>query len=1285
MKKLISLALAAAMSLSFVSPLSTLVYAEELPQATQTEQDVATDENADPDAEPAAEDENDTPAATAPVQSAPAQAPAAPQQDAPQDDAVAQAAALFTALPTADEAAAMSAGDLQAVMEQTTEALNAFDALSLEDSEAFLAEYGALYEAVANDLMAVLLSADDKDASDLSLQPMEQTDDVYLTLSGYTVDELKNFPVDDIPDMLTDAMGNPLEIDDSYTGAWFYFVDDDVDESHTLGAGETVDLWDYTYTAEEYDYYQIYTTYNLCLVLGDGGQMNDGNSHRYLIEVELFNSDTVSYFYMYPSLNRDGDKSYNPTLIRYGDFDFQALGMQGFSYIYYEAEFDQYKDTYKVWVNQNSLSEDLARRGIKMDFYKMADFLRYRDEGQPLTGAITADVIGDGYAAAYDTQVTQDNYMDADNLWAIVFTNKDTGRVLGYLGYCLNIQKIEKAIEANLLFYNGTEMETLRTARVNGVSDRVNMGVGLSNNVPGSNGAFISDTVKSYSCGVGFSMPEGYPTDETYYVTLPQNDMIKKVYAGSYLSEEDAINAGAADITDEVFSDGSGEAPYGHPVTLGNYNDQMTLVLQDGTVLAQLYFYGYSTGSGSSDSARNDLDPNFQITGATGPNGFYLSNYVADMANGIQLDTYYRRDDRYDVGGYQLILLNKEISDDELKQIVPRFWTPEGVQVHSGGKVVSGETSLEHATWNTEMANTVLYQVQVPGEKLRNYQVTFATRQQGPKMLVAGPDERFVNLTADNNFVHDIMVANIGDEDLTGITVELKNAVHVKLDDYWTLGGAGNDTLPAFDETYVSYPTVDEDGNQTWDYNTYATLDNIAKVRLLADGEGEISGTLVITAANGDKREIKLTGIAANPKIVSATLDDAVKFVPYSYMVVTDNMYRWNNSTFTLVDGALPRGMMLYENTGEIYGVPQESGDFTFTVRVDYSSSRFSPSQATYTLHVEDNTNQAVYNETDEGYIIETPLGVEQGAGTRDFYLADTSTDQLYVSQGEYGEFIAVWLNGRRLIPGVDYLSESGSTRITIRSQTFAQKAYTDRYNTIAVEFRVGGSLDNELKRTAQNFRLTADLLPDGSGSSGGSSSGGGSGSGSSGSSGGSQNAAQNAGQNAGQSAGASAQGAAGSAAQAAQGASGVTLRFHVVDAQGGPIVGASAELHSTPRYGTTDGNGDVVFSGVEFGEHTLTIYNADGGVMGGKTFTLAHGGFGINGSVITVSDGALVDIRVIAADGTLKFNAVDLAQPAAIPQTGDDFDPTLWRVTAVLAFCLAAGLTVYKKKKEQA
>ena len=1276
MKKLISLALAAAMSLSFVSPLSTLAYAEELPQATQTVQDVATDENADPDAGPATAAEDDTPAATAPVQSAPAQAPAAPQQDAPQDDAVAQVAALFTALPTADEAAAMSAGDLQAVMEQTAEALNAFDALSLEDSEAFLAEYGALYEAVANDLMAVLLSADDKDTSDLSLQPMEQTDDVYLTLIGYTVDELKNFPVDDIPGMLTDAMGNPLEIDDSYTGAWFYFISDDVDESHALGAGETVDLWDYDYTSTSENFN---INYDLCLVLGNGNQMNDGNSHRYLVDVEIDQGGKVeSELRAYLRVDGNGSQFSPVTAANFKNSIFETLGMSGSNLVLYDESYnEETKDSYRIILSTSYYDDSLQRRGIQVDIYPMANFLRYRDEGQPLTGVITADVMGDGYAANYDTQVTQDNYMEADNLWAVVFMQKDTGRVLGYMGLCINIKGIDPELVCTVSTFDGTDMVALDSSEISGDVPRAHALLDLN-----ATGNAVTLSGKSYY-GETINVPEGYMPEETYYLTIPAHPDVKAAYSGVYYSEAEALQYGT-EITEQLFSDGSQGTPYGYPFSFENGNRSITLVMQSGETLSfTLSWHQTSSGGGGDvvlENARNDLDPNFQITGATGPNGFYLSNYVADVVNGVQLDTYYRRDDRYDVGGYQLILLDEEISADELKQIVPRFWTPEGVQVYSGGKVVSGETNLEHAVWNSEMANTVRYQVQVPGEKLRNYQVTFATRQQGPKMLVAGPDERFVNLTADNNFVHDIMVANIGDEELTGITVELKDAVHVKLDDYWTLGGAGNDTLPAFDETYVSYPTVDEDGQETWQSNRYATLDNIAKVRLLADGEGEISGTLVITAANGDKREIKLTGIAANPKIVSATLADAVKFVPYSYMVVTDNMYNWNRSTFTLVDGALPRGMMLYENTGEIYGVPQESGDFTFTVRVDYSSSRFSPSQATYTLHVKDNTNQAVYNETDEGYIIETHLGVEQGAGTRDFYLADTSTDQLYVSQGEYGEFIAVWLNGQRLIRGVDYLSESGSTRITIRSQTFAQKAYTDRYNTIAVEFRVGGSLDNELKRTAQNFRLTADLLPDGSGSSGG-----GSGSGSSGSSGGSQNAAQNAGQNAGQSTGASAQGAAGSAAQAAQGASGVTLRFHVVDAQGGPIVGASAELHSTPRYGTTDGNGDVVFSGVEFGEHTLTIYNADGGVMGGKTFTLAHGGFGINGSVITVSDGALVDIRVIAADGTLKFNAVDLAQPAAIPQTGDDFDPTLWRVTAVLAFCLAAGLTVYKKKKEQA
>ena len=39
---------------------------------------------------------------------------------------------------------------------------------------------------------------------------------------------------------------------------------------------------------------------------------------------------------------------------------------------------------------------------------------------------------------------------------------------------------------------------------------------------------------------------------------------------------------------------------------------------------------------------------------------------------------------------------------------------------------------------------------------------------------------------------------------------------------------------------------------------------------------------------------------------------------------------------------------------------------------------------------------------------------------------------------------MGLWLNGEKLVRGVDYTSVSGSTRITIKSQTLQEKAYTD-------------------------------------------------------------------------------------------------------------------------------------------------------------------------------------------------------------------------------------------------
>ena len=676
------------------------------------------------------------------------------------------------------------------------------------------------------------------------------------------------------------------------------------------------------------------------------------------------------------------------------------------------------------------------------------------------------------------------------------------------------------------------------------------------------------------------------------------------------------------------------------------------------------------------------MDPYFNFRSAEIPNSsgygtIRLSTYVADEVQNIPLDTYYRQDEKYDVGGYQLLLIdNDNISKEQLQSIIPTFRVPSGVQVNSGGIVESGKTNLQNVVWSDEIANTVLYQVSVPGKKLKNYQVTFAVKQQSATLFVAGPNKRFVNLSAENQFVHDILVANIGGTNLTGLEVELTDAENVKLDSYWTIGGEGNDILPAFDGTYTS--------------SSYATLANIAKVRLVPDGEGEIKGTLKITAANGNVREIELDGISENPRIVTKELSKAVKYVPYSFMVATNCMNSGITAHFEITDGKLPDGLRFYKETGEIYGVPQETGTFPITVKVTFNGSQFTPATASFDLVVEENSNENVYKQTSEGYDIETFLGVEQGEDTYDFLLSNYSKDQLFVSSGECKEFVALWLNGEELEPDVDYTYVSGSTRITIKGQTFINKADSKGSNTIAAEFRVDGKLDNDLKTTAQNFRL--------SGSSGSSTSGG-SGSGSSG--GGSvldkvpgttdQTPGDTSGDTSGQAPGGTSgqtpdgtsgdtsgqtPGGASDSSSAPAARKGITLRLQVLDADGSPLANAPVELHSTPRTGTTDASGVVVFSDVEYGPHTFIVKTAAGEDLESLVFSLQEGSLSIDGSSFTAVDGTTLTIRTQLTDEGMAILNV------TAPQTSSIVNQAGTAVLFVLAGALSASAAIMRRKR---
>lgn len=93
-----------------------------------------------------------------------------------------------------------------------------------------------------------------------------------------------------------------------------------------------------------------------------------------------------------------------------------------------------------------------------------------------------------------------------------------------------------------------------------------------------------------------------------------------------------------------------------------------------------------------------------------------------------------------------------------------------------------------------------------------------------------------------------------------------------------------------------------------------------------------------------------------------------------------------------------------------------------------------------------------------------------------------TYADQVFRSEGTYSYFYKFYLDGRELTEGTDFVSEEGSTKITVRAQTF-QNAGSGTH-TIAAEFRSDKDDTNTVKRAAQNYTIS-------SASSGGSSSGG--------------------------------------------------------------------------------------------------------------------------------------------------------------------------------------------------
>lgn len=574
----------------------------------------------------------------------------------------------------------------------------------------------------------------------------------------------------------------------------------------------------------------------------------------------------------------------------------------------------------------------------------------------------------------------------------------------------------------------------------------------------------VSDT---YYLRMHYSYNGEYVEDAATYV---------KSYCGVYGSMEEAEADNQEDITAQLF----GEKGYGADYSAGQSFSVFRVA--DGSKIRQfeVSLLPYETQLPAEPEPNDEEDTYFHADSASASSGeaYDYDEYNVWSMPG-DMDGYYfgYPDGELNYGCQTIFLLDDDSAAVTDSTIYPKFTTGNGVKAyleHGDGESAVEQTS-EVSSVAFESGKALAYSASSGSTRLKNYWVTFVTQQSGPKLYVNAAnvedtkDEngnltREVYLDAYHDYHHDVFFANIGDQALTGLSVKLLDAKNVRLDEYWTIREDSVGTLAAFDSVQESQ------------------MDNIAKIRLEPirneEGqvqEGEVSGTLVIkadmkTEATSDDQEIriKLVGTAGQNRITTETIDSGVKYVPYASVIQTNLMGTSDGVSFSLLDGTLPEGIELFEN-GILYGVPKVRGTFTFTVVAHFDSTGETDSKE-FTLVIQENTDANVEATNEDGYEL-----LDRVPDMR------TYSEQVFRSEGEIGQFVDFYLDGEKLEKDVDYTANEGSTRITIRAQTF-RDAGTGTH-TIAAEFRTDMDDPSTLKSTAQNYTIST-----GSGSGGGSS-----------------------------------------------------------------------------------------------------------------------------------------------------------------------------------------------------
>lgn len=891
-----------------------------------------------------------------------------------------------------------------------------------------------------------------------SMLPLEEVA-AYLVLNGVEEQKLKSIPLSNVLNGLVNSNNEKITIPSNATDVWMYVKDENNEEvldsynHYLISENSSLDL----------STVAGITSYTLELIVGSDGQLN-ANNVRYIIKVYVTNTISSEYSFNLYKQGKDGVRSKvvpDQKTTAVGDLMFASIEMTAYTLFSYDKTADYYLEMFESAEEHPNVKVKVYNGTAENLLFKMFGW------GDSVTD-ITSKIMNQDMTqknAGYSGDFTDPN--NSNGFLLVEYTIPDWETGIEKKEYSLRAFAIDSSYsKSNLYSYeNGQKKDVVCFSAREAIVENMVINPDAS----------VSDVSGIH--GMYFMLNEGYSSDKEYYVALELYDdnygsdtisHVEKAVLGSFDSLEEAINQ--EDIQQQLFALNTN---IGYKANFNYLNNGkfFTVFLDDGTVWkCNVRVMEYDSKfdpnyirSFTEKPIIGEADPWFRVQGAENSSGKKYDTYVVENGKNINMDTYYGY-------GYQTIFINDANAD--LSNIKPDFWYANTDRVYAVSKDSGNRVDENHTrNFNNENQQYTGIIIDNGKENERNYWVTFKKlNNNGPELYVYGPNEREVILDEYFEFKHDIMIANIGNAPLKDINVELLDAENVKLDPYWNVGGNGNDTLAAFTTTSSN--------------TKYGELPNLAKIRLLPDGDGEVKGTLKITAQGQKPVLITLNGKAQNPEIITEKLSDAVKYVPYQQIVATNNMHDWITTQFSVVDGTLPDGVTLNSDTGEIYGVPTvpdgtENVTYKFTVEANYfvdgRDGYFEPSQKEFTLTVKPNTDENVYLASDinDGYSIKQHIGTQTGQYS---FELETIEDTVFTSNGEYGEFVALYLNGEKLVEGVDYDSESGSTKITIKSQTMDNKTKPDDNNTIAMEFREDTNGDGkgdsgaDMHRTSQNF-----------------------------------------------------------------------------------------------------------------------------------------------------------------------------------------------------------------------